>query len=82
MKSLPPRILVEIGVLRTRAIDTRELVNVYGEAERIRRGGLDENVALEDIADEIREQCRDAPGFEIDVFEAQSSFMNLNKTYH
>ena len=66
-KKLPVRILFEIGVLRCRSVDTGTLVSVYAEAERIRRRIPDENVALEDIVEEIMAQCRDAPGFAISL---------------
>ena len=82
MKRLPARILFEIGVLRSQAIETRRLVSVYGEAERIRRGNPDDNFALEDIAGEIMAQCRDAPGFELDPFEAQGALMGSLQTLH
>ena len=82
MMKLSARILFEIGVLRCRAIDSRSLVNVYAEAERIRGGGADENVALEDIVDEIMSQCHDVPGFDLDLDEARNALMGLNRTYH
>lgn len=82
MKHLPARILFEIGLLRSRVIQAGQLVSVYGEAERIRHGGPNENVALEDIVEEIMAQCSDAPGFEIDVNEAWTSLMGSTRTYH
>ena len=56
-KKLPVRILFEIGVLRCRSIDTGTLVSVYGEAEGFRRRNPEENVALEDIVEEIMARC-------------------------
>ena len=82
MTMLPARILFEIRVLRYRSIDRGELVNVYGEAERIRRNHPDDNVALEDIADEIMEQCWDSPGLEFDPLEAERSIIGTIRTLH
>ena len=81
-KKLPVRILFEIGMLRCRSIDTGKLVSVYGEAERIRRRNPEENVALEDIVEEIMAQCRDAPGFEPNLFEARGALMSSLQTLH
>lgn len=82
LKLLPARILFEIGLLRSKAIATGTLVSVYGEAERIRHGSREENVALEDIVEEILTQCSDGPGIEIDVNEASSSLMGVTSTIH
>ena len=82
MRLLPARILFEIGLLRSKAIEAGKLVSVYGEAERIRHGYQDENVALEDIVEEIMTQCSNGPGLEIDVSEAAPSLMNSTRIFH
>ena len=82
MRLLPARILFEIGLLRSKAIEAGKPVSVYGEAERIRHGGQDENVALEDIVEEILTRCSDAPGLEVDVSEAATSIMNSTRIFH
>ena len=42
----------------------------------------DDNIALEDIVEEILEHCHDGPGFELDVYEAQSAIMGSTRTFH
>ena len=49
------------------------LVQVYAEAERINRANFRDNLALEDIAEEIMIQAAQGPGFEADPLEARSA---------
>ena len=82
LKLLPAKLLLEIGALRNIAIWSSTLVNVYCEADRLRRCYPDDNIALEDIVEEILEHCHDGPGFELDVYEAQSAIMGSTRTFH
>ena len=80
--NLPTHILFQIDALRCRAIEMGKLVSVYREAETIRRGNPNDNVALEDIVEAIMAHCRDAPGFELNFCEAQGALMGSPITFH
>jgi hypothetical protein len=74
VKALTPKIHAEIGAVLSAALKTQTLVRVYAEAERIRQANLEENIALEDIAQEIMELAVKGPGFEADPHDARSAF--------
>jgi hypothetical protein len=52
---------------------------VYREADKIRRANLNENIALEDIAEELMERAilMRGPGLKFDLAEARQSFLGF-----
>lgn len=75
MRTLSPKIHSEISALVEAASQTGMLVRIYAEAEKIRRANIAENIALEDIANELIRRSADGPGYEADPSEAQDAFL-------
>lgn len=75
MKALTPKMHAEITAVVSAARKTKSLVRVYAEAERIRQANLEENIALEDIVNELMELSAHGPGFESDPSDARSALM-------
>lgn len=75
MKALTPKIHADIAAVLRAARRSKNLVRVYAEAERIRQANLEENIALEDIVNEIMQQSAKGPGFEADPNDARSAIL-------
>jgi hypothetical protein len=73
MRALTPKVLSEIDAAVAAAKRTGSLIRIYAEAEKIRRSNLADNIALEDIVEELMIQCACGPGFELDPYEAWDS---------
>ena len=69
------KVQAEIDATVKSAAEAGRLVRVYFEAERIRRANIQENLALEDVLEEIMRRAADGPGYEADAREAHSSLM-------
>ena len=75
MRALTPKVLSEIDAAVAEARRTGSLIRIYAEAENIRRSNLADNIALEDIVEELMIQCACGPGFELDPYEAHDSLL-------
>ena len=62
--ALTPKMLTEIHTVIALATRSGALVRVYAEAEKIRLANIFDNVALEDILDELVVKSAMAWGFE------------------
>lgn len=65
----------EIGAVIDVAARAGELVRIYFEAEKIRQANLADNIALEDIVEEIITRCANGPGYEADPIEAAEALL-------
>jgi hypothetical protein len=74
-KALSPKILSEIGAVVEAAAKANVLVQVYAEAEKIRQANIAENIALEDIVQEIIIRSADGPGYEADPNDAAAALL-------
>lgn len=72
--ALTPKMLTEIHTVIALATRSGALVRVYAEAEKIRLANIFDNVALEDILDELVVKSAMAWGFESDPLEARDAF--------
>jgi hypothetical protein len=70
MVALSSKIHAEIAAVVKAAIKGQVLVRVYVEGEKIRQANLADNVALEDIVQEIIDQSANGPGYEADPIDA------------
>jgi hypothetical protein len=75
MRTLTPKVLSEIDAAVAAARRTGSLIRIYAEAENIRRSNLADNIALEDIVEELMIQCACGQGFELDPYEALESLI-------
>src|SRR5215208_2387744 len=57
MRALTPKVLSEIDAAVAAAKRTGSLIRIYAEAEKIRRSNLADNIALEDIVEELMIHC-------------------------
>jgi hypothetical protein len=81
MQKLPNCLILEIELLCVQATQSSTLVNVYPEAEHLRRRYP--SIALRDIVEEILAQCKDnMPGFKLDVFAAHGALLGFEFTVH
>jgi hypothetical protein len=81
MQKLPTYLVLEVELLCVQAIQSSTLVNVYPEAEHLRRRYP--NIPLRDIVEEILAQCKDnMPGFKLDVFAAHGTLVGFEFTVH
>lgn len=74
IRALSQKVLAQIDDSVKAAADAGTLVRVYFEAERIRQANLHENLALEDIVEEIIRRCAGSHGYEADPQEAGSAW--------
>jgi hypothetical protein len=65
----------DISAVVEAATKTRNLVQVYAEAEKIRQANLDENIALEDIVQEIMNRSAHGPGYVADPDDAMNALL-------
>jgi hypothetical protein len=65
----------DISAVVDAATKTRNLVQVYAEAEKIRQANLDENIALEDIVQEIMNRSAHGPGYVADPGDALNALL-------
>jgi hypothetical protein len=65
----------DISAVVDAATRTRNLVQVYAEAEKIRQANLDENIALEDIVQEIMSRSAHGPGYVADPDDALNALL-------
>jgi hypothetical protein len=82
MRALAPKVLSEIDAAVAAARRMGSLIRIYAEAENIRRSNLADNIAFEDIVEELMIQCACGPGFELDPYEALDSLMGDKQISH
>jgi len=75
MRPLTQKILAEIDAVVDLAKRSRTIVQIYAEAENIRRANFTANIALEDIVDALLLRSVDGPGFELNPYEARDSLI-------
>ncbi|MGH6874284.1 MAG: hypothetical protein ACREDW_04665 [Aestuariivirgaceae bacterium] len=75
MAALSPKICLAIGAVVKAAASARVLVQVYAEAEKIRQANLADNIALEDIVEELIRQSSPGPGWAADPLEAAAAIL-------
>lgn len=62
------------------AAERGQLVQIYAEAEKIRRANLADNVALEEIVEALLHKSAGGPGYHVDPDEARAAL--LGETVH
>lgn len=75
MVTLSSKVHAEIRAVVSAATEARNLVRAYAEAETIRQANIADNIALEDIVQEIINRCAEGPGYEADPMEAHAALM-------
>jgi hypothetical protein len=81
LRLLSSKVHAEIAAVVEEAKKARALIHVYAEAEKIRKANLTENIALEDIAEELIKRAGDGPGYEADPLEALQSLLGSEVSY-
>jgi hypothetical protein len=71
MRQLSPKVEAAISAVVESAAKAGTLVQVYAESERIRQSNINENLALEDIAEELIRRSAQGPGYEADLSDAR-----------
>jgi hypothetical protein len=79
-KGLPSKIHAEISAVIDAANKAQVLVRVYVEAEKIRQANIADNIALEDIVEEIIVQSADGLGYEADPVDAAAALLGNSIT--
>ena len=64
-----------ISAVVAAAAEQRQLVQVYAEAEKIRRANLADNVALEEIVEALMIKAAGGPGYSFDPSEARAALL-------
>jgi hypothetical protein len=75
MVSLSAKIRAAITAAVAAAAKQGELVQVYVEAEKIRRANIADNVALEDIVEPLILQSANGPGYHSDPGDALAAML-------
>ena len=75
MVTLSAKIRAAITAAVAAAAKQRELVQVYVEAEKIRRANIADNVALEDIVEALILQSANGPGYHSDPGDALAAML-------
>jgi hypothetical protein len=75
MVALSSKIHAEIAAVVEAAAKAQVLVRVYVEGEKIRQANIADNIALEDIVQEIIDQSAKGPGYEADPNDALSALL-------
>jgi hypothetical protein len=75
MATLPAKISTAITAAVAAAARQGELVQVYIEAEKIRRANIADNVALEDIVEALIVQSANGPGYHSDPGDALAAML-------
>jgi hypothetical protein len=73
--ALSPKICTAISEVVKTAAKAQVLVQVYAEAEKICRTNLEENIALEDIVEEMIRRSSFWPGYEADPNQARAAIL-------
>jgi hypothetical protein len=79
IRILSPKVQAEISALIEAATKAGSLVRVYGEAEKIRQANITDNLALEDIVEEIIARSAAGPGYEADPADAVSALLGSDE---
>jgi hypothetical protein len=80
MNVLSRRIRMAISAVVAAAAKQHQLVQVYAEAEKIRRANLEDNVALEEIVEALIKRAAGGLGYHSDPSEARAAL--LGETIH
>ena len=75
LRELSPKVQADVAAAVSAAAEAGKILNVYAEADLIRRANLAENIALEDIVDALIAGSADGPGCLIDPGEAMDALM-------
>jgi hypothetical protein len=75
MMILSRKIRTAISAVVAAAAKQGQLVQVYVEAEKIRRANIADNVALEDIVEALINKSAAGPGYESDPGEATAALL-------
>jgi hypothetical protein len=75
MVTLSSKIHAAIRAVVAAAAKQGKLVQVYGEAEKIRRANIGDNVALEDIVEALIARSSDGPGYESNPGDALAALL-------
>jgi hypothetical protein len=77
MRNLSAKMHTEIMAVVKAATKAGTSVKVYAEAETIRLANVSDNVALEDIVEEMITRCKDGPGYEENPWEALGALLGI-----
>jgi hypothetical protein len=72
---LPRKMRIAISAIVAAAAKQGQLVQVYAEAEKIRRAHIAENVALEEIVEALIHKSAGGPGYHSDPSEARAALL-------
>ena len=64
-----------ISAVVATAAEHGQLVQVYAEAEKIRRANIEDNVALEEIVEALINKSAAGPGYHSDPYEARAALL-------
>jgi ribosomal protein S3AE len=75
MRKLSDKMHTEITAVVAAATRTGTSVKIYAEAETIRQANVSDNIALEDIVEEMITRCKDGPAYEDNPFDALAALL-------
>jgi hypothetical protein len=75
MRKLSEKMQAEILAVVAASTRASSAVRVYAESETIRRANLADNIALEDIVEEMIARSKDGPGYEENPYDAVDALL-------
>jgi hypothetical protein len=75
LRNLSPKMHAEIRALVEAAKRTGTVIQIYAEADHIRRANIVENIALEDVVEALIAGAAKGPGYVADPEEASEALL-------
>ena len=75
MRKLSEKMQAEILAVVQASTRAGTSVSVYAESETIRQANLSDNIALEDIVDEMIARAKNGPGYEENPYDALEALL-------
>ena len=77
MRNLSEKMQAEILAVVEASKRSGTAVSVYAASETIRKANISDNIALEDIVEEMIARCKDGPSYEENPYDALEALLGI-----